>query len=305
MLTRYKHKHVTWIDLESPTSEEVRGLLEEFKLPENVAEELLMPTMRPRVEFHGGDLIYLILHFPAFRHTHAGEQNQEVDFVIGKNFLITTRYDTIDPLHKFSKVFEVNSILGHSDIGEHAGHLFFHMIRKLYKSLEHELEYMSDALRECEERIFSGHERAMVREISKVSRELINFKQAVRMHREVLGSFEIAARKFFGDDFGYEIRSIIGDYYRIEGGIAINSETLQELRETNNSLVSTKQNETIQVLTIMTFITAPLALIGTLFGMNTTMTPIAGHPYDFWIILGIMAAAAVFLLSYFAYKKWI
>lgn len=304
MITRYKHQKVTWIDLESPTSEEVRALLEEFNLPENVAEELLLPTMKPRVEFYDNSLIYLILHFPAFKHTHGNGQNQEVDFVIGRDFLITTRYDTIDPLHKFSKVFEVNSILGRDDIGEHAGHLFFYMIRKLYKSLEHELEYMSDALRDSEDHIFAGEEREMVRELSKISRELINFKQAVRLHREVLGSFEVAARKFFGEDFGYQLRTIIGEYYRIESGISINIDTLQELRQTNNSLVSTKQNEIIQVLTIMTFITAPLALLAGIFGMNID-TPLTEDPYAFWIILGIMATALSCFFSYFAYKKWL
>ena len=305
MITRYKHKKVTWIDLESPTNEEVRGLLEEFELPAQVAEELLLPTIKPRVEFYDNKLIYLILHFPAFRHTHGGDENQEVDFVIGKDFLITTRYDTIDPLHKFSKVFEVGSILDRNDMGEHAGHLFFYMVRKLYKSLEHELEYIRDALRDSEEDIFSGGEREMVRELSHISRELINFKQAVRLHQEVLQSFEVAAHRFFGDDFGYQLRTIIGEYHRIQGSILINMDTLSELRETNNSLLSTKQNEIIKVLTIMTFITAPLSLIATTFGMNTALAPLSNSPYDFWIILGIMASAALILFSYFIYKKWL
>lgn len=305
MLTRYQHRKVTWIDLQSPTSEEVRGLLEEFKLPAEVAEELLLPTMKPRVEFYAGSLIYLILHFPAFRHTHGGDQNQEIDFVIGKYFLITTRYDTIDPLHKFSKVFEVGSILNRADMGEHAGHLFFFMVRKLYKSLEHELEYISDALHTAEEHIFLGRERETVIELSRISHELIDFKQAVRLHQEVLESFEIAARRFFGEDFGYQLRTIIGEYERIKGSIAINIDTVSELRATNNALLSTKQSEIIQVLTIMTFITAPLSLIAAIFGMNTTASPLGDNPYDFWIVLGTMTGVATFFFSYFIYKKWL
>lgn len=305
MITRHKHRDVCWIDLESPTTEEVRGLLEEYRLPPAVAEELLLPTMKPRVEFYDDCLIYLILHFPAFRHTHGTDENQEVDFIIGRDFLITTRYDTIDPLHKFSKVFEVNSILDRSDIGAHAGHLFFYMVRKLYKSLEHELGYIHDALRDIESQIFAGREKEMVLELSRISRELRGFKQAVRLHREVLVSFEIAARKFFGDDFGYQLRTIIGEYHRIESGIAINVDTLSELRETNNSLLSTKQNEIMKVLTIMTFVTAPLALLAGLFGMNTDSIPIVNHPFGFWIIVGIMATATGFFFSYFVYKKWL
>jgi magnesium transporter len=304
MLTRYKHRDVLWVDLESPTQEEVRTLMAEFHLPPEVAEETLRPTLKPRVEFYPGHLIYLILHFPAFKHTHGTAQNQEVDFIVGKNFLITTRYDTIDPLHKFSKVFEVNSILDKSDIGEHAGQLFYYMVRKLYRSLEHELEYIRDALRDIEQRIFEGKERAMVSELSRVSRDLINFKQALAAHREVLESFDVAARTFFGDEYLYELKTILGEYYRVEHNITLNLDTLAELRETNNSLLSTKQNEIMKLLTMMTFMTAPLSLIAALYSMNTKVLPIAGQEGDFWIILSLMALVVLCLSLFFIRKHW-
>ena len=163
--------------------------MDEYDINPLVAEELLSPTLKPKVDFYR-DYIYLILHFPAFRHTHQNTQsNQEVDFIIGKDHLITTRYDTIDPLHKFSKVFETDSILDKSDIGTHAGFVFFFMIKKLYKSLEHELEYIDDALETIEDEIFEGREKEMVVSLSIVSRDLLNFKQAMRTHKEVLDSF--------------------------------------------------------------------------------------------------------------------
>jgi magnesium transporter len=304
MLTRYRHRDVVWIDLESPTQEEVRSLMAEYHLPPEVAEETLRPTIKPRVEFYEGHLIYLILHFPAFKHTHSGSQNQEVDFIMGKDFLITTRYDTIDPLHKFSKVFEVNSILDKNDIGDHAGQIFFYMIRKLYRSLEHELEYMQGALREIEGHIFEGREREMVSELSQVSRDLINFKQALSFHKEILESFEVAARRFFGENFMYELKTILGSYYHVEHAINLNLDTLAELRETNNALLTTKQNEIMKLLTMMTFMTAPLSLIAAIYSMNTSFLPIAGLKGDFWIIIGGMALIVLCLFFFFVRKRW-
>ncbi|NBV77403.1 hypothetical protein EBR66_04530 [bacterium] len=89
--------------------------------------------MKPRAEFHG-DYAYFVMHFPALRHTHKTVE-QEIDFVIGKNFIITTRYEMVDPLHKFSKVFEVNSILDKSNLGDHAGFVFFYMLKKCTRPL--------------------------------------------------------------------------------------------------------------------------------------------------------------------------
>lgn len=304
MVTRYTHKRLAWVDLESPTQEEVRGIMDEFHINPLVAEELLSPTLKPKVEQYD-NCIYLILHFPASKHSHGKDKNQEVDFIIGKDFLITTRYDTIDPIHKFSKVFEVNSILDRSDMGTHAGYLFFYMIQKLYKALSHELEYVENSIEYIEDQIFNDHERDMVKEISRVSRQLLDFKQALSAHKDILGSFELAGKQFFGDAFGYHLRTIIGEYYKVENTVKFHLETAVELRETNNSLLSTKQNEIMKVLTIMAFVTFPLTLISSIFGMNTKWLPFVGQPHDFWIVISIMATIALLFFVFFKYKKWL
>lgn len=304
MITIYKHKHLTWVDVESPTPEEVREIMEKYDIDPLVADELLLPTLKPHVDVYP-NFIYLILHFPAFKHTHSGNVNQEIDFIIGKDFLITTRYDSVDPLHKFSKVFEVNSVLDKSDIGDHAGFLFFYMIRKLYKSLEHELEYIEDSLEIIEEDVFEGKEKEMVIALSNISRDLLNLKQALNPHQEILTSFSNAGKIFFGNDFGNHLNSIIGEYYRIKNSILVHTDTLYELRETNNSLLSTKQNEVMKVLTIMAFITFPLSLIASIFGMNTSYLPLVGGPFDFWLVMGIMGFAGLLMFIFFKRNRWL
>jgi magnesium transporter len=81
-------------------------------------------------------------------------------------------------------------------------------------------------------------------------------------------------------------------------------ESLHELRETNNSLLTTKQNETMKVFTILAFVTLPLSLIASIFEMNTRYTPIIGLPFDFWIIIGGMAVMSIAMFSFFKFKKW-
>ena len=80
---------------------------------------------------------------------------------------------------------------------------------------------------------------------------------------------------------------------------------LNELRETNNSLLSTKQNEIMKVLTIVSFIAYPLTILAALFQMNTKYTPIVGMPNDFWIVTGTMFIVAIIFYLYFKSKKWL
>lgn len=305
MISRYTYKDLIWVDLQSPTQEEVRGLMEEFSIHPLAAEELHAPTLRPKVDLYP-DFIYLILHFPIISHKHEGGEDQEIDFIVGKKFLITTHYDLVDSLHEFSKVFEVNSILERSNIGDHAGFILFHIMKDLYKMLDRELDHIDHDFGDIEAKIFAGNERDMVSDISHLNRDLLNFKQTLRPHKEVLESFEIAGTKFFGQDFAHYLRTTVGEYYKVSTILDGHRETLLELRDTNDSLLTTKTNDIMKTLTIMSFVIMPLTFITGVFGMNAVNSmPIINSPYGFWVILIIMVVSGICLFSYFKFfRKW-
>ena len=303
MISRYSYKEVTWIDLETPSKEEVREIMDEYNIHPVVADELLSPTLRPKVDLYD-NFIYLIIHFPVVYNSHGRSGGQEIDFIIGKDFLITTHYELIDPLHEFSKVFEVNSILDKSDMGTHAGFLFFYIMKELYRTLMLELDSIGRELEEIEDKIFHGEEADMVESISRANRDLLNIKQAIRPHGAILDSFEIAGNQFFGKEFAYHLRSISGEYYKAFNLLEGHKETVLDLRDTNDSLLITKSNETMMKFTIMAFLTFPLALIAGIFGMNTHVMPIVGVAHDFWIIVGSMILAMFTMFAYFKFKKW-
>lgn len=303
MQNRYEHGGLIWVDLESPTREEVRLVAEEFALEPLVAQELLFPATKPRAEFHP-TYAYVVMHFPALHHSHK-TQEQEIDFIIGRQFLITTRYDIVDPLHKFSKVFEVNSLLDESNLGDHAGFIFFYMLKKLYKAIEHEVEYVKHDLQVIEEHIFSGHEISMVSAISRSARDLLNLRQTIEPHREILHELEEEGPAFFGADFAKYLRALSNEYYRVHNHIMRHTEFLHELRESNNSLLTTKQNETMKRFTILAFTTLPLSLVAAIFSMDTRDTPLIGLPGSWWIIIGIMVTVTLCMFAFFNRKNWL
>jgi magnesium transporter len=304
MISKYKYKKLTWIDLESPNREEVLEIAERYDLPALVGDELLRKTIRSKVDMYP-NVIYLILHFPAVGHKHGTSPHTEIDFIIGKDFIITAHYELVDTLHEFAKAFEVNSILQKTEIGNHAGFLFFHIIKNLYRQSARDLEEINVALEKTEHKIFEGKEKEMVSEISKINRSLLDFKQAIRFHKEVLASFEIAAKKFFGEAFGYNLSILSGEYNKVQNMLESHKEILDDLRDTNDSLLTDKTNETMRTLTIMSFVIFPLTLIATLFSMDTVHTPLVGMKGDFWLVLAIMVVAVVCMYMYFKRKKWL
>jgi magnesium transporter len=302
----YTYKRLTWIDMESPTSDEIAKVMNTYKLHPLVAEELANPTFKPKVDYYK-NYLYVVLRFPV-RTRQLGNYviaAREVDFVIGKDFIITSRHDTVEALHNFSKMFEVNSIVDKGGAGEHGGIVFSYMFKHIYKNMLHELENIRTALVDTEHRIFSGEEKNMVRNLSVLSRELINFRQIIRTHKDVLDSYASAAQEFFGEDYAYTIGEMQTEYVKTYETITNARELVNDLRDTNDSLLTTSQNETARTLTIMAFITLPLTLIAAVFSMKTENMPIIGSPFDFEIIVSIMIVAMALMFIFFKRKKWL
>lgn len=303
MYARHVYGDITWIDLESPARSDVERVIEEFDIHPSIAEELLLPSSKARAEYYG-TYAYMVMHFPALRHSHKTRE-QEMDFIVGPNFLITTHYDLIDPLHKFSKLFETQALLNNHQGVEHAGLIFVAMVKKLYKAVEHEVESIRQNLSDIEEHIFSNHHIEMVSAISRSSRDLLNLRHTIEPHRDVLQSFELFAPQLFGTTFMTPFKTLVNEYYRVHNHIMRETESLHELRETNNTMLTTKQNESMRIFTILAFVTFPLSLIVSVLNINSVHNPILGTPYDFWVIVGILCFITFCMFLFFKSKKWL
>ena len=73
---------------------------------------------------------YLNLHFPVISPKNAAGLEQEIDFIIGKKFLITVRYELIESVTQFAKLFEKRSLDDRNAIAVHGGYIFMEMMKE-------------------------------------------------------------------------------------------------------------------------------------------------------------------------------
>lgn len=305
MITRHTRGKSVWIDLECPTAEEVSLVMQEFDIDERITEEVVSPTPYPlAISFPGYS--YLILHFPT-ADLHDGTRSQEVDFIVGKTFLITARYETIEPIHNLHKVLEAEDLLGVAEKSNKTGHLVERVLGRLYVAISGELEQVGNRLERVERDIFSGKERQTVRNISDINRTLLRFDTALNRHKGPLADFvgALATPAFFGVNFDEHAAHIEAKRMHASALVQSYRAVAQELRLTNDSLLTSSQNQITKTLTVMAFVAVPLTLIASVFGMNATNMPIVEDANGFWIILGIMLATSLTLFAFFKLKKWL
>jgi len=292
--------------LDRPSEEETFAMAKEFNLGKGVALELAHPGSQPRVDVFS-HYIYLRLHFPIFTKRANGKdgRSQEMNFVIGKDFIITAHYVTIITLYDVGKMVEKANLLGRNPYTETPQKIVFDLINRMYSKIASELKNNGNSLRDIEERVFAGKEKEMVIEVSNISRDIIDLRRDLRSHGPVLASFAAAFRKLFDHEHEFELESLRSKYEELASELEGNRELMNDLKETNISLLSTKTNEAIKMLSVMGFIMFPLTFVAAVFGMNTKTMPIVGDLNDFWLIMGIMAVVFVFLWGYLTRKGWI
>lgn len=315
MIKQLKYHNVTWIDIQAPSKEELDSISKQYDLHSLVTQELTEPSLRSKVDLYE-NYIYMILHFPTCQICHTNNKKrsktsvqigptQEIDFVVGQDFLMTIHYEPVEALLEFSQIFETKATVEKARGQFHAGHLFYYIARQLYISLENDLNEINRELKGIEERIFQGEERQMVASLAHINRDLLDFRWALKAHKEILTSLEIAGIDFFNQKFGYYLRSLIGEYEKIWEGLSSNREVFDELRSTNESLLSIKNNETMKVLTVVAFIFLPVSLIGSIFGLSSEYLPFLDRPDGFFIVTGIMAVVALTMAIIAKSNRWL
>jgi len=304
MIKKFKQKGITWLDVESPSKEDILEIAKEYNLHSLVTKELLTPSHQSRIDAYD-QYIYLVLHFPIFEKIKNQEEkdSHELDIILGQDFLITIRYESIIPIEEFNKIFEAQMKLGDDRTRLHAGYLFHHIIKEMYRSLEVGMDLTNSNLKKIEASVFSGQSKELVKNLNAINRHLLDFRWALKTHREILDSMEEALGKFFGSDFSHYTKSIKIRFERVWEMVNSNRETIKEIKMTNDSLLAVKTNELMKILTIVVFVAFPLSVLITTF--NTGYSPNLSQDYNFGIIVAITLSVIAMMLIYFKYKKWL
>jgi magnesium transporter len=297
MIHTHTYKKNTWIDIEGGTDAELDALAVQYDFPELIRQEIPAQEIRSRVDVFP-HLLFMVLYFPL-----PNGEEQEVDFVIGKDFLITAHGDSIPVLESIKKNFE-KSLHHYTDM--HAGYIAYTILRELYLDTIDKLDDLIPVLKKIEHKIFEGDQEAMVHELSHVNRKVLDARGALRFHHNVLSSFEHAGSEFFGAEFDYYLSSLTGEFNKIQILLDSHRDIIRDLRDTNDALLNAKTNSAIKGLTILNSLLLPLSIIVGFFGMNTTNELLfITTPYKYAIVVFGMLGTGIGHYYFFQKKKWV
>ena len=278
---------VRWIHIPKPRQATQDWLEARFEFHPLDYEDIYSRNQRPKVDRYD-DYIFVVLQFPRFDRERDRLTVVELDLFVGSDYLISMPNAELEPIDSlFARCQESEEVReGYFEKG--AAFLLYKVIDHAVDSSFPMLRKMGQKLERIEDEIFEGHSEAVVRDISNVKQEIINFRRIVRPQRVAFRDLERAMDITTPEELDVYFDDVIDASERIWDTLENYKEVIEGLESTNESVLSHNVNDILRVLTSFSVIVLPLTLLASIFGMNV-LFPGEGTSEAFWVIMLIMA----------------
>ncbi len=289
-----------WIDLQNPTSSEIRDVEANFEFKFQSRQEQVEIESSSRY-FETDDEIIANSNFLQFDHDSTHFISNAVSFILQDEILFT--YRDAD-LGAFSDCVKKIKGSGKS----------FHTGRQILATLlEMGVDNDADLLENLARQVSSlskdmsfdrDPDEDLILSISRLQELTMELRQNAVDKQRVLSAI-LKSREFTGEDYE-RLRIVIKDINSLIDHTSFNFERLEYLQNTFMGLVNIEQNKIIKIFTVASVIFMPPTLIASIYGMNFgNNQPEFGWKYGYLWALGLMVLSSLGTLYVFKRRRWL
>src|SRR4051812_12795945 len=302
-IERLSREGLRWIQIEEPSALERAWLVEHFEFHPLDIEDVMSRNQRPKIDAYP-DYLFIVLHFPIFDKQVGRLNAGELDLFVGPDFVITLPNQALKLVEYLFERARDNDDFREQLFSKGSGYLLYQIVDRCFDYCFPMLRKIGNKLEQLEEDIFSGRSEEVVRDISNVKQEIINFRKTIRPERTVLRDLERTKQRYMREDLEVYFDDIVDAAERIWDMLENYKEVVGALEDTNESVLSHRVNDVLRVLTSISVIVLPLTFLASLWGMNVGV-PGEGDQTAFWIIAGVMIGVLVGMVMFFRRRGWL
>lgn len=292
---------ILWVDLAAATEKEGRMLSDVFRFHPLSVEDALSKIHHPKIEQYPGYL-YLILHGIDYRQGERSFATRDVDFFLGRNYLVTVHDGFSRSIATWRSICEHHErVLADGPAG-----LLHRIVDSMVENYRPEVDALEQQVNELEEEAILGYRSDIVRQILMLKRDLASLRRVVIPERDAVG--RLARREFsqINDEMTYRFRDVYDQFVRLSEEAVMFQDRITSLLEAHLSSVSNRLNVVMKVLTVISTIFLPLTVLTGMWGMNVPLPMLPGSEMlQFWWVGGVMVAIAAVMLALFRLNRWI
>lgn len=289
-----------WIDIGEMEDEDIEVLMDVFGLHSLTIEDCIMVNARPKVEDFQGYL-FLITQGVKFNANETKIESYEVDFCIGKNYLITVHTDPVDAItlnlervDKSSPIITRGSDFLACSILESLTDSYYPIVDKFDKRVD-----------EMEAELFKDPTTKTFNQIYRLKTDTMFLRRTIGPQVDVFSMLTRGDFSFIKPSNYVYFRNVFDHLVRINDIVGTSRDIVTGALEAYVSIVSNKLNEVIKVLTLVATIFMPFVVIPGIYGMNLRYLPFSQHEHGLLFILGFTAVLTCIMVYYLRKKRWL
>src|SRR6266404_3112668 len=297
-----------WVDLESPTPEETKSVLEDvFHFHPLSIEDCVMVSPSPKVEEYSpkeedrfAPYLFMVIHGVDYSRRDGLFATSELNFFLGKNFLVTYH----DGPSRSVALTEERAAKGTMHIARAPDRVAHTLLDSIVDNYKPALDELSLEIAELEQQALQNPGKETLNKILQVKKEVLHLRQIIGPQREVLARFAHGEFKLIRAHLVPYYLDVYDALFHISELAQGYTDSLTGILQVYLNMSSNQTGEVVKLLTLITVITTPLMMVGTWYGMNFHDMPELTRPHAYPIALGVTVVSTVATYWYFRRKKW-
>jgi magnesium transporter len=290
-----------WVNLDNPTPEETKAILEGvFQFHPLAIEDCATLNQLPKVEDYD-EYLFLVAHAVDYTRTDR-LSTTELDLFLGKDFLVTFHRR---PLRSVATARErcTRNLTAAARSADRLAHFILDLLVENYKPAVDELR---GEIEEIEETVLAQQSGGdLIPMLMQVKSEISLLRQTVRPQRDLINRLAHGESKVIRTTSLPYFRDLRDDLIRIDEIAAGYADQLLISFDLYLNKSSFEANEGIKVLTALTAMTLPAVVIGTWYGMNFEHMPELASPYGYVACIAATLVLTVLMWLWCKQKKFI
>ena len=300
-----KGKKYRWVNVTHPGETELQYLQKTFGFHALDLKDCLPPLQRPKVIPRESYLFGLFI-FPVFNHQTREVEAHEIDFFIGRDYVVTVHDNSFIELKNFFDLLEMNPDL-FADAIKRPVRFATQLLDELFDQCFPMLFHISSDIDMFRAKVLHGFSKETVHEILRLKNNIVSFRKTMQPHRDMLKRMLPVLSHYlaFDDKDAHCFGRLVDHTKEIWDHLETYHSAIDAVEDTHRTMISFRLNEIMKTLTIFSIVILSLQLITNLFIIPAVSTPIIGTGGDFWALLGILTLGTLAAIGIFKKKGWL
>jgi len=287
-----------WIDLVSPSEDEIRIVADALGLHPLIAEDIAERNQRSKVETFDQDVVHVVL----FALHYQGEATaSEIDFVLGKRYLLSVHDGALGAPTSAPLRFGVEHALEKGP-----DYLLYALSDTIVDGYFPVLDRIGDDIDDLQDRVMQTATDWTLQRLFGLKRELAALRRATSPAREIFAQLTNREVSTIDPDHVVYYRDVYDHLIRVTDELDNDRDLVAGTLDIYVSIVNNDLSRIMKRLTGVTVILAGIGAVAGIFGMSEAGNAFSGSEAGgFWLITGFVVLLSVLAAAVLRRIDWI